>query len=294
MAMEHSMPFRSHFVEMMGTALHYIDEGDGPPVLFLHGSPTSSYIWRNIIPQVVPLGRCIALDLVGMGRSGKPPISYRIADHAQYLEMFIESLGLERLVLVMHGWGSALGFDYARRFERNVSGLAFMEPIRSFKIWDDFPSLAVETFRRFRHPVAGRELVIEQNVFIENVLPKTMLRSLDDGEMDQYRLPFLKPEDREPLYRFANEVPVEGEPADVSEMMRLAEEWLETSSLPKLLLHASPGANVTPADAEHIRLRLQNISVVNVGKGLHLIQEDCPDEIGKALASWISQRLSRS
>ena len=179
-----AFPFESKFVEVHGSKMHYVEEGAGDPVLFLHGNPTSSYLWRNVIPHVSPLARCIALDLIGMGKSDKPDIEYRFVDHSKYVEGFIEALGLRNITFVIHDWGSALGFHYARRHEDNVKGLAFMEAIVRPLTWDEFPEQARQMFQGFRTPEVGENMLINQNMFVEAVLPGAMVRKLTEEEMN--------------------------------------------------------------------------------------------------------------
>jgi haloalkane dehalogenase len=210
-------PFDSRFVTVRSSSMHYVESGVGDPIVFLHGNPTSSYLWRNVIPHLSPVGRCIAPDLIGMGRSGKPEIEYRFFDHVRYVEGFLEALGLRDVTLVIHDWGSALGFDYAMRHPKNIKAIAFLEaivlPMPDFQA---FPDGMRELFTAFRSPDQGRKLIIDQNVFIERVLPNAILRKLSEEEMNRYREPYLEPKSREPLWRWPNEIPIGGEPADVA------------------------------------------------------------------------------
>ena len=276
-------------LEVLGSKMAYVDVGDGPVLLFLHGNPTSSYLWRNIIPHVSQSYRCIAPDLVGYGDSDKPTIDYRVADHALYLEHFIRGLGLDRVVLVLHDWGSALGFDWARRHEDRVVGLAFMEFIWPFPTWQDLNERAQTSFKAFRDPLRGRQLIVEKNIFIEDVLPRTIVRSLSQEEHDAYRRPFLDPASREPLLRFPNELPVAGEPSDVYAMVIAYHEWLMQTELPKLMFWASPGSLISPRRAAWYADRLKNFRSVDIGEGIHYVQEDQPDVIGRELYGWLSE-----
>ena len=280
-------PFDSRFVTVHGSSMHYVESGVGDPIVFLHGNPTSSYLWRNVIPHLSPLGRCVAPDLIGMGRSGKPEIEYRFFDHVRYVEGFLETLGLRDITLVIHDWGSALGFDYAMRHPKNIKAIAFLEailmPLPDFQA---FPDGIREMFRAFRSPDQGRKLIIDQNVFIERVLPNAILRKLSEEEMNRYREPFLEPKSREPLWRWPNEIPVGKEPADVEAVVTDYNLKLQQSELPKLLLYATPGAVLTAPLVEWCRRSLKNLAAVNVGAGVHYLQEDHPHEIGHAIASW--------
>lgn len=280
-------PFDSRFVTVHGSSMHYVESGVGDPIVFLHGNPTSSYLWRNVIPHLSPLGRCVAPDLIGMGRSGKPEIEYRFFDHVRYVEGFLETLGLRDITLVIHDWGSALGFDYAMRHPKNIKAIAFLEAIvLPLPDLQAFPDGAREMFRAFRSPDQGRKLIIDQNIFIERVLPNAILRKLSEEEMNRYREPFLEPKSREPLWRWPNEIPIGGEPADVEAVVTEYNLKLQQSEIPKLLLYATPGAVLTAPLVEWCRRSLKNLTAVNVGAGVHYLQEDHPHEIGHAIASW--------
>ncbi len=280
-------PFRSHFVEVHGSKIHYIDEGSGDPILFLHGNPTSSYLWRNIIPYLTSLGRCVAPDLIGMGKSDKPDLEYRFVDHSTYVEGFIEKLGLENLTLVVHDWGSALGFHYAMRHEKNVKALAFMEAILApVPSWDMFPEDFKAVFTGFRTPDVGWDMIVNQNMFVEKMLPGAIVRKLTAEEMDHYREPYLDPSARKPLWRWPNEIPIEGEPADVVEVVETYNKRLQQSELPKLLFYANPGALLQQPLVEWCQQNLKNLKTVDIGPGSHYLQEDNPDLIGSELADW--------
>ena len=280
-------PFESRVVDVHGSKIHYVDEGEGDPILFLHGNPTSSYLWRNVIPHLTPLGRPIAPDLIGMGRSDKPEIEYRFFDHVKYVEGFIAALGLERITLVIHDWGSALGFHYASRHEENIKALAFMEAIlMPVPSWSAMPEDFQQIFKRFRTPEVGWEMIVDQNFFVERVLPGSIVRKLTAEEMNRYRQPYLEPASRKPLWRWPNEIPIEGEPADVTEAVAAYNQWLQQTELPKLMFYAEPGAIMTAPVVEWARQSLGNLSEVDVGAGIHFIQEDNPHLIGEELATW--------
>jgi haloalkane dehalogenase len=285
-------PFPSHHVKVLDAAMHYIDVGEGRPVLFLHGNPTSTYLWRNVIPHTAPVGRSIAVDLIGMGKSAKPDIPYRFFDHARYLAAFIEELGLDDIVLVLHDWGSALGFDWASRHQERVRGIAFMESLLlPAPGWEAFPNGVREAFQAFRTPDLGWELLVRQNKFIEDVLPAAIMRPLSSAEFDAYRQPFLREADRTPLWRWPNELPIAGEPADIQEVVSRYSGWLRETPLPKLLLHADPGVLIPAPVVDWARANLPNLSTVAIGPGIHYVQEDHPHEIGRAIADWISSAL---
>ncbi|MFQ5690529.1 MAG: haloalkane dehalogenase [Gemmatimonadota bacterium] len=283
-----AFPFESRYVAVDGSRMHYIEEGEGDPILFLHGNPTSAYLWRNVIPHVTPHGRAIAVDLIGMGRSDKPDVEYRFFDHVRYVDGFIRALGLRDITLVVHDWGSALGFHHAMRHEDNVKGIAFMEAILApIAGWENFPPDAREMFQAFRTPALGRDLLVNQNLFVERVLPGAIMRRLTDEEMDRYREPFVDPASRTPVWRWPNEIPIGGEPADVAEAVAAYNRWLQETGIPKLLFHARPGVLV-PADAvEWCRGHLPNLETVDLGEGIHFLQEDHPGAIGRGLAEWI-------
>jgi haloalkane dehalogenase len=281
-------PFESNYVEVLGSKMHYIDEGSGDPVLFLHGNPTSSYLWRNIVPHISSSNRCIAPDLIGMGKSDSPDIEYRFFDHVGYLDGFIEELGLEDLVLVIHDWGSALGFHYARRHQDNVRGLAFMEAILApLPDWDIWPEAGRRIFQGFRTPDVGWDLIVNRNFFVERILPSSVTRQLSEEEMDHYREPYLDPPSRKPLWRWPNEIPIEGEPADVLQVVNEYNEWLRNTDLPKLLFYAHPGFLLTEPLVEWCKDSLSNLKMVDIGEGIHFIQEDNPHLIGEELDRWM-------
>lgn len=296
-----AFPFESHFVEVLGSKVHYIDEDAdedagqdaGQVFVFLHGNPTSSYLWRNVIPFVTPVGRAVAMDLVGFGKSDKPDIGYTLQDHQLYVDGFIAALDLEDIILVVHDWGSVLGLDYARRHEDNVRGVAFMEAIIPPRFPIESAAGMGPLFERFRDPETGRELLIDQNLFIEQIVGNaTVTRQMSAEEMMAYRAPFVDPSTRFPIYVWPNELPIGGKPArNVEAVMRVGD-WLRTSDVPKLLLYARPGAIVSPESADWMAKEYRNIETRFVGYGSHYIQEDNPEAIGRSIADWYRQ-LSR-
>lgn len=266
-----------------------------PVALFLHGNPTSSYIWRNIIPRVAPLAHCIAPDLIGFGQSGKPDIAYRFADHARYLEAFIDASGITSAYLVAQDWGTALAFDLAARRPGFIRGLAFMEFIRPFAAFGDFhrTDAARETFRGFRTPGMGEKLILDDNIFIEKVLPGSVQRKLSDAEMAAYRAPFPTPETRRPILQLPRDLPIAGEPADVHRRLSDAHAALREATYPKLLFAGNPGALVSPAAAAACAASLSDCTLVQLEGGFHYLQEDHPDAIGQAVAGWIGDSEAR-
>jgi haloalkane dehalogenase len=280
-------PYESRFLEIDGVNIHYMEKGAGDPILFLHGNPTSSYLWRNIIPHLTSVGRCIAMDLIGMGKSDKPDIEYRFFDHVKYVEGFIEKMRLENITLVIHDWGSGLGFHYAMRHESNVKGIAFMEAIiMSVPSWDWFPAEMKEIFQAFRTPDVGWDMIVNKNMFIEQILPGGVVRKLTEEEMNYYRSPFVDPASRRPIWQWPNEIPIGGEPRDIAEAVDNYSGKLQQSELPKLLFYATPGALLPQLVVDWCQQNLKNLSSVNIGQGLHYLQEDNPHLIGSEIAKW--------
>ena len=280
-------PYTSRAVEVHGSEVHYVDEGSGDPLLFLHGNPTWCYLWRNVIPHLTSRTRCIAPDLIGMGKSGKPNIEYRFFDHVKYIEGFIETMRLRNITLVIHDWGSALGFYYAMRHEDNIKGIAFMEALLApAPSWEIMPEGARSLFQSFRTPDVGWDLIVNKNIFIEEVLPGAILRKLTAREMDYYRLPYREPSNRKPLWRWPNEIPIAGEPRDVAEAVAAYNHWLQKTDLPKLLFYATPGAILRTPLVEWCKRNLRNLKTVDIGPGIHFLQEDNPHLIGSELAQW--------
>jgi haloalkane dehalogenase len=287
-AISASDPHPRRRARVLDTEISYVDVGQGAPIVFLHGNPTSSYLWRNIIPHVADLGRCLAPDLVGMGQSGPMPSGgYRFADHVRYLDAWFETLGLTAdVTLVLHDWGSALGFDRARRQPHQIRAIAYMEAIAAPRRWDDFPNGRDKMFRALRSR-EGEPLVLDENFFIETVLPKSVIRGLSDAEMDAYRKPFLRREARLPTLVWPRELPIEGEPDDVVAAVERYGAWLAQSQIPKLFINAEPGALLTGRLRELCR-SWPNQREVTV-KGIHYVQEDSPHEIGAALRAFVQE-----
>ena len=284
-----SAPLSKAFLTVNGKRMAFHEAGSGDPVVFLHGNPTSSYLWRNVIPHVEELGRCIAPDLIGQGDSDKlddvGPQSYRFVEHREYLDGLLDQLDPgAQITFVLHDWGSALGFDWANRHRERVAGIAYMEAIVRPVTWAEWPEAATPIFRGFRSE-AGEDMVMKKNVFVEAVLPGSILRKLTPEEHDEYRRPFANEADRRPTLTWPREIPLEGEPADVVAIVGAYADWLSTSDIPKLFINAEPGAILTGAQREFART-WPNQTEVTV-RGSHFIQEDSPHEIGAALAAWI-------
>jgi haloalkane dehalogenase len=277
-------------IEVLGSEMAYVEVGEGDPIVFLHGNPTSSFLWRNVLPHVADLGRCVAPDLIGMGDSSKVEgLAYRFVDHREHLDGFLDAVGVrDRATLVVHDWGSALGFDWANRHRSAVSGIAYMEALVRPVAWDEWPEPSLRIFRGMRSP-AGEEMVLENNVFVERILPASILRTLSEDEMAEYRRPFVHPgEDRRPTLTWPRELPIDGSPEDVVAIVDDYSRWLSTSSLPKLFVNAEPGAILVGAQREFCR-SWPNQTEVTVA-GIHFIQEDSADEIGRSLRRWMEAR----
>jgi haloalkane dehalogenase len=279
-------PFESKYLDVHGSKIHYIDEGEGDPILFLHGNPTSSYLWRNIIPYLVPHGRCIALDLIGMGKSDKPDLEYRFFDHAKYVEGFIEQLGLSNVTVVLHDWGSGLGFHYAMRHESNIKGIAFMEAVVKPMSWASVPNPNKVLFKLFRTTGVGWFLLTFMNMFLKVFLPQMIVRKLSAKEMDYYNAPYKTYKSRKPVRQWPNEIPFDGQPSDVYEAVSHYSTKLQQSKLPKLLFYANPGVIIDGPYLEWCKQNIKNLEVIDIGEGLHFIQEDNPHLIGEELAKW--------
>ena len=286
-----AQPFaQKKFATVLGRRMAYIDEGAGDAIVFQHGNPTSSYLWRNIVPHCAGLGRLIACDLIGMGDSDKLPDSgpqrYTYAEQRDYLFALWDQIGLgDRVIFVIHDWGSVLGFDWANRHRQRVAGIVYMEAIVTPVTWTDWPENARRAFQGFRSP-GGEDMILAKNMFVERVLPGSVLRKLTDEEMTEYRRPFLNAgEDRRPTLTWPRQIPIEGEPADVARVVVDYSTWLATSDVPKLFINADPGSILTGRQGDVCRA-WRNQQEVNV-KGLHFLQEDSPDEIGQAVADFV-------
>jgi len=265
----------------------YIDQGAGDAIVFLHGNPTSSYLWRNVIPHVSDLGRTLAPDLIGMGRSGKSPAgNYRFVDHARYLDAWFEAVEPgRRIVVVGHDWGGALGFHWAQRHAERVQAIVYMETIVRPLIWAEWPERARSIFQAMRSPV-GEDLVLQKNIFVERILPGSILRPLSAEEMEHYRAPFrVGGESRRPTLTWPRQIPIDGVPPDVAAIVAEYAKWLSESPIAKLFINAEPGSILVGPQREFCR-RFPNQEEITV-RGNHFIQEDSPHEIGEAIASFV-------
>jgi haloalkane dehalogenase len=280
-------------ISVLGHTMAYVELGQGDPIVFQHGNPTSSYLWRNVMPHVAGQGRCIALDLIGMGDSAKlsasGPDRYTFVEHRRFFDAALDALGATRNVtLVLHDWGSALGFDWANRHRDAVRGICYTEAIVRPVTWAEWPEGARRVFQGFRSE-AGEDMVLEKNVFVERVLPASILRKLTDEEMAEYRRPFAAAgEDRRPTLTWPRQIPIEGQPADVVKIVQDYADWLATSAVPKLFVNAEPGSILVGAQREFCRTWPNQTEVTVPGN--HFVQEDSPDEIGRALSQWLRER----
>lgn len=282
-------PLSKSHADVNGKRMAYHEVGEGDPVVFLHGNPTSSYLWRNVIPHLSGRARCIAPDLIGQGDSDKldddGPSSYRFVEHRHYLDGLLDELDLgDHVTFVIHDWGSALGFDWANRHRDRVAGIAYMEAIVRPVTWDEWPEAARSIFEAMRSP-AGEEMIIEKNLFVEAILPASVQRELSPEEMEEYRRPFTEPPDRRPTLTWPREIPLAGEPADVVEIVQAYADWLATSEVPKLFVNAEPGAILTGRQRDFCRTWPNQTEVTVAGN--HFLQEDSPHEIGEAIARWL-------
>jgi haloalkane dehalogenase len=284
-------PLTKNTVDVPGVRMAYHERGEGTPVLFLHGNPTSSYLWRDVIPELEGRGRLIAPDLIGMGDSAKlpdpGPDTYRFATHREYLEAFIDAVvgRAESIVFVVHDWGSALGFDWANHHRDRIRGIAYMEGIvRPIASWEEWSPSATPIFQGFRSD-KGEAMILDRNMFIERVLPGSVLRKLTEAEMTEYRRPFLKREDRWPTLTWPRQIPISGEPADVVRIAADYSQWMAQNGIPKLFVNAEPGAILTGASRDFCR-SWKNQTEITV-PGSHFIQEDSGRAIGRAVADWM-------
>lgn len=277
------------YITVKGLKMAYQEEGEGAPIVFLHGNPTSSYLWRNVVPHLKGLGRCLVPDLIGMGESDplpeSDPNSYRFTEHAEFLEELLQKLEVEKdAILVGHDWGGALLFHWAMQHADAVQGIVYMETIVSPVSWRDWPEDAKGIFQGMRSE-AGEKIVLQKNLFVEGILPNSVLRKLTEEEMNVYRKPFLEEgERRRPMLTWPREIPIEGEPEDVCSIVTAYGKWLQDCEIPKLFINAEPGSILTGRQRQFCR-RFRKQHEVTV-KGSHFIQEDSPDEIGTAIAEF--------
>lgn len=287
-----AFPYQKQRRSILGREMAYVERGQGDPIVLLHGNPTSSYLWRNVLPHLEQSGRCIAPDLIGMGDSDKLPDSgpgsYRFVEQRRYLDALLETLEVrERVTLILHDWGSALGFDWANRHRDAVKGIAYMEAIVQPQGWDHWDDMKMRPFLQALRSEAGEVMVLQNNFFVEKILPGAILRRLSSEEMAEYRRPFAEPgEGRRPTLTWVRQIPIGGEPVDVAAVVAAYAEWLAASSVPKLFLKAEPGALLGGgANLDFARSWPAQTEVTI--RGVHFVQEDSPDEIGRAIAEWM-------
>ena len=280
-------PFESKYLDVLGSKIHYIEEGEGDPILFLHGNPTCNYLWRNIIPHVSGQGRCIAPDLIGMGKSDKPDIDYGFEDSYSYLEGFINEMGLKNITLVVHDWGSGLGFHYATENPDNIKAIAFMEAIHEVPPIKELPFSVRVSVPLLTNPVIGKFIVGNFNIMVKKGLSDMIIRKLTDEEKAVYEAPYKTKASRKPMWVWPQQIPFDPSVnRPVNKAYIAWRDWLPTSEIPKLCLYVTPGAGIKEKEAMRIRETFTNTEVINVGEGLHFMQEDCPHEIGEALSNW--------
>ena len=283
------MSWNKKYIDVLGKQIAYVEMGEGDPIIFQHGNPTSSYLWRNILPQLQRLGRCIAMDLIGMGDSekleDKGNMTYSYNTHKKYFDGFLNAIGVEsNATLVVHDWGSALGFDWANDYPDKVKAICYMEGIVQSMEWEDWNEDAKGIFQGFRSP-AGEEMILEKNLFIEAVLPGSILRKLSDAEMNEYRRPFNDKKSRRPTLDWPRQIPLENDPPEICKIVDSYSQWMAENNIPKLFINAEPGAILIGKQREFCRT-WKNQKEVTV-KGSHFIQEDSPNEIGNAIFDWL-------
>lgn len=280
-------PFESKYLDVLGSKMHYIDQGEGDPILFLHGNPTSSYLWRNIIPYLSKQGRCIAPDLIGMGKSDKPDLKYGFEDTYRYLEVFIEKMGLKNITLVLHDWGSGLGFHYANLHRKNIKAIAFMEAMYDAPTLYDMPFSIKTAVKMMRNPIFGKLMAMNMNMFIKKMLPDMILRDLTIEEKAFYGAPYKTIKSRFPLWVWPQDVPfADGQPTAATDPVKSWASWLASVDIPKLCFFVTPGVAIKEKDVKVIKETFKNTEMIHLGKGLHFIQEDYPHEIGETLSEW--------
>ena len=283
------VPYPSRFIEVMGSKMHYWDEGEGDPILFLHGRPMSNYLRRNVMPHMEGQGRLIAPDLIGMGKSDKPDIGYTFEEHYKYLEAFIEKLDLKNITLVVHDRGSGLGFHYANLHRDNIKGIAFMEALIKPMNWDSFPGEYKIIFRLIRAPFIGWLMLSVANMFLKKVVPDSMIRKLSKEEFDHYLAPYPTIASRKAVRVWPQQLPISGKPKRIYDKIVAYNTRLKKSDIPKLCLYAHPGAIIKEEEVAYIQKNFPNTKMVDIGEGIHFVQEDNPHGVGKAISTRIAE-----
>ncbi len=285
-------PFESKFLEVKGSKIHYIEEGEGDPIIFLHGNPMSNYLWRNIIPYLSKQGRCIAPDLIGMGKSDKPNINYGFHDSFAYLDGFIKKMKLKNVTLVLHDWGSGLGFHYANLNRNNIKGIAFMEAMYDAPTLFDMPASIRTAVKMFRTPGIGYMMGQVANMFIKKMIPEMIVRELTQEEKDFYAAPYPTIASRKSIATWPKHVPFDGKkPADIAAYCAAWAKWLKETDIPKLFFYVSPGVAIKEKDVKRIKATMSNLKTIALGEGLHFIQEDYPHEIGSEISTWYKENF---
>lgn len=286
-------PYESKYLDILDSKIHYVDEGDANAkhtFLLLHGNPTSSYLWRNIIPYLSPLARVVVPDLIGMGKSGKPDIDYTFSDHIQYIDAFIAQLDLNDIILVIQDWGSGIGFNYAYKHQDKVAGIVFFEAIIRPITWKDANFIEKFLFKRFRHPKKGDKMLIKKNFFVEKFLPMAAGRKLTKEEMDVHRSPYLREEHRKPIRVWPQEISINGFPEKNTAIKQAYADYLPTSEVPKLFFHVRPGMIIKKKEAQQIATTWKNLEAIDLGKGKHFIQESHPHQLGQGIVDWYQKK----
>lgn len=287
-------PYQSKYQSVKGAKIHYIDEGETlteHTFVLLHGNPTSNYIWRNIVPHLSPLGRVIAPDLIGMGKSDKPDIDYTFQNHIDYMDAFFEQLDLNNIILVVQDWGSGIGFHYAHRFPQKVKGIVFLEAITRTITWKDANFIERFIFKRFRHPKKGYKMNAKNNFFVKRFLPLMTRRKLTKEEKAYYNAPYLKETDRKAVWIWPTQIAISGQPKESHDIVGAYEKWLPISDIPKLMFHAKPGMIIKPKEARQIKATWKNLTAVDLGKGKHYLQETYPHQIGIGINKWYQEKF---
>lgn len=286
-AISAAFPFESKYLTVDGSRMHYVDVGEGDPILFLHGAPTSSYLWRNIIPYLSGQARCVAVDLIGMGKSDHPDIPYRYDDHYRYLSKFIDALGIgSNLTLVLHDWGSGLGFRWAYDHQQDVRAIAFMEAMIRVLSLDDMPGSLRMGMRMMRAPGTGWLMINAGNIFLRKMLPDLTYATISSEALAYYRSAFPTIASRDSLRGWPRELPLDGVPADNAAVVEAYVEWLTRTDVPKLLFHGNAGVAIKDAEVAWCRANLSNLDIIDLGDAIHFVQETHPDHIGTELSRW--------
>ena len=284
--------YTSKYAVVKQSRMHYLEEGNGDPVLFVHGMPASSYLWRNIIPGLADSARCLAVDLIGMGHSDKPEIDYTVFEHIEYLTGFIKALDLKNVTLVLHGWGSVVGFEYARSHEKNIRAIAFFEPhVRAVTDWDMLSLPVQQLASLLNRPGASYRAIVEQNYLINKLLPNGVLRKLTAEELERYEEPFQTPDSRKPLWQYVQDLPLGNGETEVVKLINRYSDWLQFCDIPKLMMYAIPGFITTIDTVQWASGHLKNLTLVELQDALHFAQESIPEKFKAELRQWYLEKV---